>query len=56
MSINDSTSLPWKMTTDTMGRTSHKDGTSKMYRPIIVILFILLTLAALVEIGLISLG
>jgi hypothetical protein len=28
----------------------------KMYRPIVVILFILLTLAALVEIGLISLG
>ena len=55
MSINDSTSLPWKMTTDTMGRTSHKDGTLKMYRPIVVILFILLTLAALVEIGLISL-
>lgn len=37
-------------------RTSHKDGTLKMYRPIVVILFILLTLAALVEIGIISLG
>ena len=41
---------------DTMGRTSHKDRTLKMYRPIVVILFILLTLAALVEIGIISLG
>lgn len=39
-----------------MGRTLHKDGTVKMHRPMVVILFILLTLAALVEIGLISFG
>lgn len=53
ININDKRLAPWKIS----NRQHFMRGQAlKMYRPIVVIVFILLTLAALLETGMITFG